>query len=116
MKEIYYYIRDKEKRPMITICLMKEDNYNTLSNPYATTYGRINISKGVALCSEKDIPCKKVGRKIARERAFYALSEERDSCMVNREELIKLFPPFKSCYMPVLTEYETKLLNFDDTF
>lgn len=102
MKEIYYYFRDEKNRPMTTICLMRETNY------YDLTY---EIGKGVSLCSDKDIPCKKVGRKIAKQRASYALSERKDSCATKRG--IATVFPFKSCYMPVLTEYEEKLLNFE---
>ncbi|MHA1408524.1 MAG: hypothetical protein ACTSSG_14255 [Candidatus Heimdallarchaeaceae archaeon] len=100
MKEIYYYIRDEKNRPMITVCLLEETNYYNLTKKY---------TRGVALCSEKDIPCKKVGRKIAKQRASYALENEFNSCAT--KENITLFH-FKSCYIPALTEYENKLLNF----
>jgi len=102
MKEIYYYIRDSKNRPMVTVCLLEEINYSNLTTAYA---------KGIALCSEKDIPCKKVGRKIAKERAVYALFKKRDGCITKRKEARKVLP-FKSSYMPLLTDYEDKLLNF----
>jgi len=95
MKERYYYLRDEKNRPMTTICLMERNGI---------------ITKGVALCSEKDIPCKKVGRKIAKERAKHAMLELKDSCITKRKES-RAFS-FKSVYMPVLTEYEDKILGF----
>lgn len=107
MKEIYYYIRDKGNRPMITICLLESGG---------------SVTKGIALCSEKDIPCKKVGRKIARQRAGYALFAFKDSCPIGNDcahlqmESYLYFHktgPFKSSYMPILTDYEEKLLNFE---
>ena len=98
MKGIYYYKRDERNRPMTTICLMKEG---------------VHISKGVAFCSEKDIPCKKVGRKIAEERARYALLKHTDGCIIRKTSYISMPDSFKSCYMPVLSDHEDKLLNFE---
>ena len=80
MKEIYYYIRDKENRPMTTVCLLEKRNFYDLNLS-------TEIAKGIAFCSE-----------IALERAKYALDSKKDSCAI---------------YMPILTEYETKLLNFE---
>jgi len=101
MKEIYYYIRDEKNRPMTTICIMQDEHSE-------------DVSKGIAFCSEKDIPCKKVGRKIARERAKYALNCAKDSCPTKRKEARKSqsFFPFKSCYLPILTDYEYEIINW----
>ena len=59
MKEIYYYYRDVNNRPVVTVCLIG---------------GRIftDIARGISICSPKDIPCKKTGRFYARERAIRA--------------------------------------------
>lgn len=108
MKEIYYYIRDAKNRPMTTICLLEDGG---------------EVSKGIALCSDKDIPCKKAGRKIARERAIYAMTNRKDTCPLRDNPYVNLqienymyfetTGPFKSSYMPLLTDYEDKLLNFE---
>ena len=55
----YRYIRDEKKRPMVTMCLIEHgDSY----------------SMGVAICSEKDNPAKKIGRGISYGRAMKALN------------------------------------------
>ena len=110
--EKYYYIRDNVKsnpdsngRPIITVCLIKiaED-----------------IGRGIAICSDKDIPCKKVGRAIAKTRALFALHQEKDGCEIGRWDLenIQLSAEnfgfngyFKSFFDPELTEYERKLFK-----
>ena len=93
MKEYYYYVRDIENKPRVTVCLMIDGE---------------KISKGMAICCYKDNPCKKMGRKIARERAKFAFLEERDVCITKRKELFLY--PFKANFMPILTEHEKKIL------
>lgn len=69
-KEYFYYLRSDPilnkktgeleiGKPIITICLIVDK-----SN------GDLEIYKGVALCSEKDDPCKGTGRDKARGRAM----------------------------------------------
>ena len=103
--EKYYYIRDEKNRPIITVCLIKIAD---------------DIGRGIAICSNQDIPCKKVGRSIAKTRAVYALAIEKDSCEIGRWDLenIQLAAEnfgfngyFKSYYEPELTEYEQKLFK-----
>jgi len=50
----FYYYRDKNKAPRITVCLLITDK---------------GISRGVAICSKKDRPNKSLGRSIAYGRA-----------------------------------------------
>jgi len=110
--EKYYYIRDNVKsnpdgngRPIITVCLLKIAD---------------DIGRGIAICSDQDIPCKKVGRAIAKTRAIYALAKEKDSCEIGRWDLenIQLVAEnfgfngyFKSFFDPDLTNYERKLFD-----
>ena len=56
--ELFYYIRDDLKRPVITVCLKKEDD---------------RLARGIAICSVLDVPNKKIGRAIASGRATKAL-------------------------------------------
>lgn len=116
-QEKYYYIRDNIKsdpnglgRPIITVCLIEE-------------YGI--VARGIAVCSNLDQPCKKVGRVIAKTRAMHALILERTSLAIK----IKRFPHraytpliafsgqpyggFKSHYRPALTKHERKLFRID---
>ena len=51
----FYYLRDKNKRPLVTICL------HCIGDKYY---------RGVAICSPKDSPVKRVGRNIAFGRAL----------------------------------------------
>ena len=105
--EKYYYIRDDIKtspdsngRPIITVCLIKVSG---------------DIGRGLAICSDLDQPCKKVGRSIARTRALYALAQEKNWCEMKRGDKIPLMAFidgfYKSTYNPELTDYEQKLFN-----
>jgi hypothetical protein len=58
MKTYYYYDRDEDRKPMTTHCLLNNDGI---------------LSKGIARCSEKDSPCKKLGKSIAYGRAVQAM-------------------------------------------
>ena len=105
MNEKYYYVRDGKNRPIITVCLAQSVN------------GR--IGRGVAICSDKDQPCKKIGRAIAKTRAIYALNTQCNCCKINRWEFLTiaihsqiwLITKHKSIYNPKLTEYEQKLFG-----
>lgn len=55
MIERYYYLRDHYHAPRITICLLKNDDGF--------------VSRGIAVCSPDDNPCKKTGRTIALAQA-----------------------------------------------
>lgn len=70
MIEKYYYFRSNENKPRITVCI--------LANPATKEY-----SRGVAICSKQDNPCKKTGRKIAKERALFALKIKDNELYIN---------------------------------
>lgn len=59
MKEFFYYLRDVKRRPVVTVCLLIDDDGT--------------VFRGIAICSPLDQPDKRKGRNIARERANYAL-------------------------------------------
>ena len=58
MEERYRYYYDAGGRPVVTVCEIEDEGV---------------MSRGVAICSPRDQPCKKTGRKIARDRAWYAM-------------------------------------------
>ena len=106
--EKYYYIRDSIKtdpdgngRPIITVCILEGC--------------KGDIGRGMAICSDQDQPCKKVGRGIAKTRALHALYSARNSCEMKRGDKIPLMAFingfYKSTFNPELTEYETRLFN-----
>ncbi|KKM32240.1 hypothetical protein LCGC14_1565890 [marine sediment metagenome] len=109
MKEFYYYLRDNDNRPLVTVCLMQSN---------------INFSRGVAICSNLDSPCKRVGRNIAHERASHAMKVQGSTCPMGREDAFHVInllmdtPSFigmdwKSKYMDKasLSLYETELIE-----
>ncbi len=107
MKDYYYYFRDSEKKPVVTVCLLKDINND--------------ISRGIAICSKKDSPCKKAGRKIAKERAEYAMRTGSWNGSVLRKDALKIVKSFKlesffykSFYKPNLTTYERNILGMED--
>jgi hypothetical protein len=105
----FYHVRDKEKRPIITVCLI----YDPITH---------NIKRGIALCSYKDQPNKHIGRKIAFGRSsmlqnntdfllFDRLRIERNDIRDEAKEFLKAnHMKYKSEFNPYLTEYEVQLL------
>jgi hypothetical protein len=65
-KIAYYYLRDVENKPRITVCFcVDKDTKKT--------------ARGIAVCSKKDNPNKKVGRSIAQQRCKHALLNEQET-------------------------------------
>ena len=85
MKTFFYYLRDGEGRPVITVCLMDDG---------------VQFARGVAICSLKDNPMKKIGRGIAYERALHGFVTRSTGLVVNRDEArivqqrVAMNPPF----------------------
>ena len=107
--EKYYYIRDNIKtdpdgngRLVVTVCVIKDEIGD--------------MARGIAICSDQDQPCKKVGRSIAKTRAYHALYMARNSCEMRRADKVPLIAFvdgfYKSTYNPDLTEYESMLLGY----
>ena len=103
--EAYYYYRDTEKKPIITVCLLKAEQA---------------IGKGIAICSDLDSPCKRTGRQIAKGRAIQALVHRITTQPVNRIEALTvlwkanpLIPQFinKTIFNPSLKPFEIRMLN-----
>ena len=102
----YYYCRDGNNRPVVTVCLLQVNG---------------DISRGVAICSFLDNPCKKTGRKISRDRAIHAMKTRVENCEIDTtnahlvlssvsEESVGMFNWVKSAYNPQLTDHENKLV------
>ena len=113
MDEYIYYIRDNYNRPMVTVCLIRDEN-----NRYA---------RGVAICSLKETgPDKKVGRMYARGRALRAfkkatVGEQEKWSLVNREEayrsLLKANRPILPMeFFEAKSIYSPKLNNIEEQF
>ena len=118
MDEYIYYIRDHHNRPMITVCLVQDEN-----GKYA---------RGISICSLQETgPDKKIGRMYARGRALRAFKKAANGnqnqwSLVNREEayrsLLKANRPIlpmeffqaKSTYNPKLNNLEEKLIAKND--
>lgn len=103
MREKYYYLRDIQNKPIITVCLVKEGQ---------------NIARGLAICSEIDPLCKAKGRAIARNRAIHALRSKINSLRIRRAELVEAAyffsipePFYKSSANPILTNREKNLFE-----
>lgn len=77
-KEWNYYHRTEDGKPTVSICLI----LNTKTNVF---------SRGVAICSDKDVTVKAIGRKMAKNRAYAADKEGRmiDQLSINRDEAKK---------------------------
>lgn len=77
----YRYFRDEENRPVVTVCdIFINDEL---------------VSKGIAICSLKDNPCKRKGRRIARQRAIWALKNLSDELKIKRREAFAVLSTLK---------------------
>jgi len=92
IKEYYYYLRDEQNRPAITVCLIV--NYE--SNEYF---------RGIAVASDLDMPNKKEGRTIAKGRAAKAIKRMESTMDIVHPKPLKMFsdnfvevPAYKSVY------------------
>ena len=105
METKFYYLRDEAKRPLVTVCLARDEN----GKHY----------RGVAICSPKDSPVKRVGRQIALGRVLRAIHRNGDTGRVLRVEAWDVLSDagafnqynIKSAYNPILTPLEIKILN-----
>ena len=109
--EEYYYLRDKQKRPTVTVCLVS---------------GNRGLSRGIAVCSLRDHPVKKVGRALAKKRALQAYWTKKNTQYLTskRAKLVIMdtssfgegMPTWmgmpKSTFEPVLTDREVEILFF----
>lgn len=108
-KTYFYHLRDDKKRPVVTICLLKDFN------------GRVH--RGISICSPRDFPRKVVGRGIAYSRALSAYNQELSDSVALRYEAIEVIDSLtevelvplinqyivKSVYNAKLTDFEKKI-------
>lgn len=107
--EYFYYMRDQEGRPRITVCLISEEGV---------------LCRGLSLCSHLDAPKIKTGRNKAKGRAVKALVRKQASLPVVRKESFDVLIDvkvtmtsfekhfqFKSWYDAKPTGFEKKLLE-----
>ena len=103
MKKRFYYLRDKNNAPVITVCLLVVDGFR-------------EIARGVSICSKDDQPNKKIGRKIALARARKAMGIKSNTSVIRKIPFIDGLSDitiglnFKSVYMPILTKFERRLV------
>ncbi len=109
MKLLYYYVRDQDNKPVITICLGKSKR---------------GVARGVSVCSLQDSPCKKEGKRLARNKVLKALGTQSSGDICMRDEAHKVIEGmdasenfmtvptfFKSEFEPSLSTFEEKLLR-----
>ena len=91
MKEQFYFIRDEDHKPVITVCLLVDC---TLVTPFIA-------ARGVAICSDLDTPCTKQdiwksnGPGIAKRRAWKAWKNGHDMYPIVREEAYNVLDKIK---------------------
>jgi hypothetical protein len=104
-KRYFYYLRDDNNKPIVTVCLIKTGDI---------------VTKGIAICSERDNPVKKVGRNIAAGRAVKAQLYGMDTLPVSERgleqygqvyesDVEELTPMYKSVFTPYLSDYEKEI-------
>lgn len=88
MRILYNYERDDHRRPMGTRCLVIDDQT-----------GRAAF--GMALCSDKDRPCKRVGRAISFGRAMKAFNTNLPHMEIGAKKDRKFFKAFNTAVTAV---------------
>jgi len=120
MKKWFYYFRDNENRPRVTVCILKK---------------KYKIARGISICSLVDNFSKKDledengeiiqgGRSRAYDRAYTAITKGIDSEPILRVEGhqvldicgFDLETNYKSEFMPVLSDFEKTLVLKKDRF
>jgi len=103
MKKRFYYYRDENRHPRVTVCLGEDEEGN--------------IARGISICSLRDNPCKATGRALAIRQMLRAFKKKESSNEIQSnnafEVLIKTNAVFrfKSAYNPGLMEYEQKIIG-----
>ena len=104
----FYYLRDEKNRPIITVCIIKISD---------------GVARGVAICSDQDVPKKSIGRDIAEGRAYKAWSTENCSGVIQRRKAMDVLYSvidtsdhdyaflFKSEIYPYLSDFEKEILD-----
>jgi hypothetical protein len=103
----YYYIRDEENRPVITVAIADLAQEGV-------------ICRGIAICSKKDQPVKARGRAIAFGRLMkaYINCESSDRVLTDHRLPFVVYEygidcGFKSGYNVEATDFELSLLDRD---
>ena len=112
MKGMYfYYLRDKDNKPVVSVCLKKDDENDKL------------FHRGISVCSMRDNCEKAHGRYLAITRSLRAQKNRKKSCdKIKRQETIDLLKDLncnfssKSSTLDItdLCDYEKKILKVDD--
>ncbi len=105
-RELYYYIRDAERHPRITVCLIKDEEGKW--------------SRGVSLGSLSEKVLSKIeGRKKAKKNARRAMNSKIVSMVINTDNAFRViaycnamenFFIYKSDYNCHLTNFEQKII------
>jgi hypothetical protein len=100
MKEIYYYHRDSQNRPFITVCLLHDPETK-------------ESARGIAVCSKDDMPMKKRGRGIAYGRALKAMKDGMPR-LSSYGTGFSRWRFLSAEYNPQLREVEVKALGYSE--
>lgn len=105
MEPRFYYMRDKENKPRVTVCLIRANG---------------DIARGIAICSLSDNPHKATGRTIAEDRAFKAWQKRNNFDEISRGKAFMALSAVsadefmlepKCAFNPELTEFEQRILR-----
>lgn len=106
--EVFYHLRDQHGNPHVTVCLRRVRGY---------------VSRGVAICSEKDSFSYKIGRIIASGRARKAFFASRPVKRFNKNgsglskpcRILAIsggaYITDKAHFSPPLTQFENRILT-----
>ena len=92
-EEYFHYKADSgQKRPYVyTICTLLDNNNNKL------------LAFGISICSWRDQYDRKKGNRIAKNRAYIAYDEKKNSSIIRKDlaDIIAFYnlPAYKSVYM-----------------
>jgi len=102
LRPYYYYEYDNQRRPKITVCLLCNGDREP-----------IPLSRGIAICSDLDMPRKKTGRQIAFGRALSAIKRGNTGDPMIRRQAVcaRHISRYKREFAPELTDKERAILH-----
>ena len=103
MKKRFYYYRDENRHPRVTVCLGEDEEGN--------------IARGISICSLQDNPCKVIGRELAIRQMLRAFKKKESSNEIKSNNAFEVLTKtnaaflFKSAYNPALIDYEQRIIG-----
>ncbi len=97
--EVYYYLRGTAKSPAPKGMKKEKQNGPPLITVCVSQLPDGTLCRGIAICSPKDAPSKKEGRRIARNYMLKARGTKKTDIIIKRHEAISISNKVQAFFM-----------------